>query len=325
VRRALPTARVGGPDVAGAGGTFMDGFLRHVTSGTNYATGETGTPVDFLSFHAKGRPATVDGHVRMGISTHLKEVDNGFTKVLSVPALAGKPVVIGESDPEGCAACPGPQNAYRNGTLYSSYTVASFARIWELAAKRGVNLEGVLSWSFEFENQPWFAGYRQLATNGVDLPVLNVFRLFAKLGTERVRASSSAQVPLEAVMADGVRGAADVGVLATRNAHGDVAVLLWNYHDDDLPGPDAAVHVDIRALRAKPAAQATLWRIDGAHANSYAAWRAMGSPIAPDASQYAELERASELRGEPVTLQVGRHGAAIDVVVPRQGVALLLL
>ena len=27
VRRALPVARVGGPDVAGAGGAFMDGFL----------------------------------------------------------------------------------------------------------------------------------------------------------------------------------------------------------------------------------------------------------------------------------------------------------
>ncbi|HJO66605.1 MAG TPA: beta-xylosidase, partial [Sphingomonas sanguinis] len=164
VRRALPTARVGGPDSAGAGGAFMDGFLRHVTSGTNYATGQTGTPTDFLAFHAKGQPSFVDGHVRMGIATQLKEVDRGFVKATALPALATKPVVIGESDPEGCAACPGPENAYRNGTMYSSYTAASFARIWELAERRHVNLEGVLSWSFEFENQPWFAGYRQLAS-----------------------------------------------------------------------------------------------------------------------------------------------------------------
>ncbi len=107
---------------------------------------------------------------------------NGFAKIAAVPELASKPIVIGESDPEGCAACPGPQNAYRNGTMYSSYTAASFARIWELAEKQRVNLEGVLTWAFEFEDQPWFAGYRQLSTNGIDLPVLNVFRLFAKLG-----------------------------------------------------------------------------------------------------------------------------------------------
>jgi xylan 1,4-beta-xylosidase len=325
VRRALPTARVGGPDVAGAGGEFMDGFLRHVTSGTNYATGATGTPTDFLSFHAKGRPTYVDGHVRMGIATHLKEVDNGFTKVLSLPALAGKPVVIGESDPEGCAACPGPQNAYRNGTLYSSYTAASFARIWELAARRGVNLEGVLSWSFEFENQPWFPGYRQLATNGVDLPVLNVFRLFSKLGTERVAAASSGQAPLDAVMSEGVRGAADVGALATRDARGDVAVLLWNYHDDVVAGPDATVHVSVKAWRGGRGVRATLWRVDGAHANAYTAWRAMGAPIAPDAAQYAELERAAELREEAVAVTAGaRREVGADVVVPRQGVALLV-
>jgi xylan 1,4-beta-xylosidase len=96
VRRALPVARVGGPDVAGAGGAFMDGFLEHVSSGKNYVTGEIGTPTDFLAFHAKGRPAFVDGHVRMGISTHLKEVDNGFQKIAAVTALAAKPIVIGE-------------------------------------------------------------------------------------------------------------------------------------------------------------------------------------------------------------------------------------
>lgn len=74
--------------------------------------------------------------------------------------------------------------------------VGSFARIWDLAARRRVNLDGVLSWAFEFENQPWFAGYRQRSTNGVDLPVLNVFRLFAKMGPERIAATSSAQVAL---------------------------------------------------------------------------------------------------------------------------------
>ena len=109
VRRALPTARVGGPDVAGSGAKFMEGFLRHVTAGTNYATGETGTPTDFVSFHAKGSPVFIDGHVRMGIAAQLKTVDAGFSMIAAVPELRSKPIVIGESDPEGCAACQGPQ------------------------------------------------------------------------------------------------------------------------------------------------------------------------------------------------------------------------
>jgi xylan 1,4-beta-xylosidase len=325
VRRALPGARVGGPDVAGPGGAFMDGFLKHVTSGTNYATGETGTPTDFLAFHAKGRPTFVDGHVRMGISDHLKGVAQGFDKVRLVAALAEKPVVIGESDPEGCAACPGPQNAYRNGTMYSSYTAASFARIWELARKRRVNLEGVLSWSFEFEDQPWFAGYRQLATNGVNLPVLNVFRMFAQLGPEQVAATSDAQAALESMIENGVRADADVGVIATRTAAGKIALLLWHYHDDDVPGPDAVVRISLNGLARTATRIATLSRVDGAHANAYAAWQAMGSPLAVNAAQYAELERASELVAEPLAARSRGARAEMEFNLPRQGVALVLV
>ena len=317
VRRALPGARVGGPDVAGAGGAFMDGFLAHVA--------ETGTPTDFLSFHAKGRPSFVDGHVRMGISTQLQEIDNGFKKIAAVRALAARPIVIGESDPEGCAACPGPQNAYRNGTMYSSYTAASFARIWDLAHKHHVNLEGVLSWAFEFEDQPWFAGYRQLSTNGVNLPVLNVFRMFAKLGPERISAASDAQIPLDEIVANGVRGAADVGVLATRTAQGAIALMLWNYHDDDVPGPEAAVRLTIKSPGHKPGA-ATIWRVDEAHGNAFAAWKSMGSPQSPNATQYEQLEKASALESQSLPLPPVRRGSVqLDVSVPRQGVALILL
>jgi xylan 1,4-beta-xylosidase len=328
VRRALPTARVGGPDVAGPGGTFMDGFLKHVSSGKNYVTGETGTPTDFLAFHAKGSPRFVDGHVRMGISTHLKGADEGFAKIAGVPALAAKPIVIGESDPEGCAACPGPQNAYRNGTMYSSYTAASFPRIWALAEKRRVNLEGVLTWAFEFEDQPWFAGYRQLSTNGVDLPVLNVFRLFARLGEHKLPATSSGQVALEEIVANGVRGErSDVGTLATRDADGRIAVLLWNYHDDDLPGPDAAIQLSIAGLKGKAVSAATVWRVDKEHANAFTAWQKMGAPQSPNERQYVELEQASKMAPETLQAQPGasRGGVSFKLSVPRQGVALVVL
>jgi xylan 1,4-beta-xylosidase len=323
VRRALPTARVGGMDSAGSGGTFMDGFLTHVTTGRNFATGQTGTPTDFLSFHSKGRPSFVDGHVRMGIGTHLKEVNGGFDKVLSLPALAKKPVIIGESDPEGCAACPGPQNAYRNGTMYSSYTAASFARIWELARARGVNLEGVLTWAFEFENQPWFAGYRQLSTNGVNLPVLNVFRLFSRMGGEKLGASSGGQMPLQALMEQGVRGDADVGVLATRHADGHLAILLWHYHDDDVPGPDATITVQLKGVKKARLGEVRLSRVDGRHANAFAAWKAMGSPASPNATQYQQLEQASELVAETISPGETRDRPVFEVTLPRQGVALL--
>ncbi|MBJ6121546.1 beta-xylosidase [Sphingomonas sp. BT553] len=325
VRRALPDARVGGPDVAGSGGAFMDAFLAHVARGKNFATGKVGTPTDFLAFHAKGSPSFVDGHVRMGIANHLRGVDTGFAKIAAVPELNDKPIVIGESDPEGCAACPGAQNAYRNGTMYSSYTAASFARIWDLAAKHRVNLDGALTWAFTFEDQPWFAGYRQLATNGIDLPVLNVFRLFAKLGPDRLATTSSGEVSLATMIADGVRGTPDVAAIATRDAAGRVAILAWHYHDDDVAGPAARVRIAVAGLGGAPRAMRT-WRVDATHANAFTAWKAMGSPIAPDADRYAQLARAATLTADaPQRIETRGGRATIDLTVPRQGVVLIEL
>jgi xylan 1,4-beta-xylosidase len=70
--------------------------------------------------------------------------------------------------------------------MYSSYTAASSARKHDLAAKHGVNLEGALTWAFEFKDQLYFAGFRVLASNNIDLPVLDIFRMFAKMKGERV-------------------------------------------------------------------------------------------------------------------------------------------
>jgi xylan 1,4-beta-xylosidase len=322
VRRALPSARVGGPDVAGAGGALMDGFLRHVTTGTNYATGKVGTPTDFLSFHAKGQPTVVDGHVRMGISNQLKTADEAFEKIVAIPELSHKPIVIGENDPEGCAACPGPQNGYRNDTLYSSYTAASYARLWELARRRNVNLEGALTWAFTFVGQPWFAGYRQLATNGIDLPVLNVFRLFARLGPEQVEATSSAEVPLERIVSEGVRDTPDVGVLATRAVDGATDILLWHYRDDDVSGPEAQVRLSVGGLASAHRYRVRIWRVDKHNGDAFTAWKALGSPSKPNEEQIATLVRASQLSAQEVSL-AGEQPLQLNRSIPLQGVELI--
>jgi xylan 1,4-beta-xylosidase len=254
VKRALPTARIGGPHSTGPGNAtareFLRGFLEHCARGKNYATGATGAPLDYIGFHAKGRPEVVDGHVRMGISNQLTDIEQGFATVAAFPEWKNTPIVIGESDPEGCAACSArvyKQNGYRNGTMYSSYTAASFPRKYELAKRHGVRLLGIVTWAFEFEDQPWFDGFRDLATNGIDKPVLNVFRMFGMMGRRQVAADSSAAVSLDDLVQGGVRSAPDVGALASR-AGTTATVLLWHYHDDDVAGPAAMVDVTVSGL-----------------------------------------------------------------------------
>ena len=328
VRRALPEARVGGPHGAGgAGGTFLREFLEHCARGKNHATGATGTPLDFIAFHAKGAPALVDTHVRMSMGRQLKDIDDAFAVIASFPAYRHTPVIIGECDPEGCAACRRPQDAYRNGTMYSSYTAASFPRIVELADHHGVNLEGALTWAFTFEDQPLFAGFRQLASGGLDLPVLNTFRLFAQMTGQRIATTSSSGHNAATILAQDVRAHADVSAQASLDGK-KLSVLLWHYHDDDVPGPAAAVELKLAGLPAEATdVRVSHHRIDAEHSNAYTAWQAMGSPARPDAAQFAALERAATLAtiAPPPIVRTSPGRADLQFSLPRQAVSLLTL
>jgi xylan 1,4-beta-xylosidase len=332
VKRALPTARVGGPHSTGPGSEqaakFLRDFLEHVVRGKNYATGQTGSPIDYVGFHAKGSPKVVEGHVQMGISNQLRSVARGFEIVASFPELKSLPIIIGESDPEGCAACSvrfHPQNGYRNGTMYSSYTAASFARKHDLAARHQVNFEGAVTWAFEFEDQPYFDGFRDLASNGIGKPVLNVFRIFGLMGGQRVAAQSSGANDLDLMLKDGVRDKPDVSALANRQDR-SVEVIVWNYHDDDIPGALAAVELSVEGLPANRV-RVSHYRVDKQNSNSYEVWKQMGSPQKPSPEQYAQLEKASELQllKSPEWLHSTQGRLTLNFNLPRQGVSLLKL
>jgi xylan 1,4-beta-xylosidase len=328
VRRALNTARVGGPETAGGPGRgFLREFLLHCARGTNGVSGKIGSPLDFVSFHAKGSPVFTNGHVRMGMASQFKNIDDAFAVIASFPEFKKLPVVIGESDPEGCAACREPRDAYRNGTMYSSYTAASFPREYELAQQHGVNLEGALTWAFEFEDQPPFAGFRQLASAGIDLPVLNTFRMFARMSGQRIAVASSAGLDAQTILKSGVRGRPDVSALASLDKT-KLAVLIWHYHDDDVPGPDAQVDLALDNLPfANGDAKMTHYRIDAEHSNSYQAWRRMGSPPHLSDNQFSELEQAGQLAmlGPPEKIRVENGRANFKFNLPCQAVTLLVV
>ncbi len=333
LRRALPTARIGGPHVTGPNGErtqqYLRAFIEHCLRGTNGATGKTGSPLDFVAFHAKGAPRVTEaGHVRMGLSNQLRAISNGFEIAASYPELRNIPVVIGESDPEGCAACPArvyPANIYRNGTMYSSYTAEQIARTYELTDRHRVNLLGSVTWAFEFEDQPYFDGFRDLSTNGIAKPVLNVFRMLGKMRGDRVTVESSGAVPLDTILEAGVRDRPDVGALASRAADG-IAVLVWNYHDDDLPAAAADVDLAIDGVgNARP--RLHHYRVDRDHSNAYEIWKALGSPQKPTADEQARLEAAGQLQMlDPPKLVTAADGrVSLTFPLPRQAVSLVTL
>lgn len=330
LKKACPECRIGGPHTTSPRSDqalqFLMNFITHCLRGINWATGKPGTPLEYIGFHAKGSPEYTDGKIRMNMGAQLNDIQRGFSSLREFPELKNIPVIIGECDPEGCAACSAardPRYGYRNGTMYSSYTAASFARIYELMDSLKVNLQGAVSWSFEFEDQDWFAGFRELATHGIDKPVLNVFRMLGKMKGSRLAVQSSQGKSATAIIEQGVRDQPDIHALASIQGH-NAWILVWNYHDLDQPAPARTVELTLQNLVAKKW-KVRHYRIDQNHSNAFEKWKAMGSPQQVKEEQYRVLERAGQLEelGPPQSIQRSPGPARLRFELPAQGLSLL--
>jgi xylan 1,4-beta-xylosidase len=105
-------------------------------------------------------------------------------------------------------------------------------------------------------------------------------------------------------------------------------VLVWHYHDDDTPGPEADVDLLLENLPlVEGGVTVENFRIDGDHSNAFAAWKRIGSPQQPTPGQYSLLEKAGRLAtldgSENVRVAGGK--AALKFKLPRQAVSLLQL
>jgi xylan 1,4-beta-xylosidase len=149
--------------------------------------------------------------------------------------------------------------------------------------------------------------------------------MLGQMGGDRVAVESTGAVPLETVRDVGVRERADITALASRQERA-IAVLVWNYHDDDLAAPPAMVTLTIAGV---PAASAlvTHYRVDRERSNTYEVWKKMGSPQAPSKQQVAALEKAGELQGPwpPRRAAATQGKIVVTFALPRQGVSLVKL
>ena len=201
-------------------------------------------------------------------------------------------------------------------------------RTLELEARQGVKVRGLLTWAFTFPDTPYFAGYRALESNGIDMPVLNAFKLLGSLDGARLPVTSSGARTLDDILANGVRGTADVDAMASLNGGGQVQVLVWNYHDDIVAAPATPVHLSVR-VPASFGARATVTnlRADETHGDAYTLWVAQGSPAAPSAAQLTALRQGME----PTLLEPARAvdvvagAVALDFALPRYGISLVTL
>jgi xylan 1,4-beta-xylosidase len=149
--------------------------------------------------------------------------------------------------------------------------------------------------------------------------------MFGLLGSERVKVSSSGAISSDEITLHGVRGRPDVNAMATRKER-EVEILIWNYHDDDSPAPDAQIDAVIRGL-PKQARSGLMehYRIDSSHSNAFALWKKLGSPQSPSPEQFDQFEAAGQLQllGSPAWVPILQGNVHLQFALPRQALSLV--
>ncbi len=327
VRSAFPAALVGGPATTGdlvradgsegSGPAFLDAFLDHSAAG--------GVPLDFVSFHTKGsifrsfrtyQPAGTPSPQGQSPSTSkmLREVARGLEAIAKrKPELGKLPCLIDECDPSVPAHYGRFDNssfAFRNSEYYAVFQCNIMKKLLDLEERSGVPIDAATAWAFYFEGERCFEGTRSLLTyGGVEKPVLNAYRMLARLGRWRLAASSSAASTVPSLL-DASEDQEEVDVVATLSEDGRCQVLLWRHADDQYLKDRQGRRIRLRVLGLSEGVWTVRqWRVDDAHSNAYRRWLELGAPDYPDPQQLEALHARSRLERCGEDLEVAtEHG-----------------
>ena len=289
----IPQAKLGGPAVTSPGrpeaGDFLRSFLGHCAGGENSATGNIGVRLDFITFHTKGASYRTDqnaGKQTPSIRTLLGHVEAGLRIVDEFPVFNRLEINLSECDPDGWAAGgkhDNPNLIFRNTEYYASFLASTVCKLADY------RIDGMVTWAFQFEGREYFEGLRSLSTNGIDKPVLNVFRMLARLGGMRLASSCGREKPEQ-------ENGFEVSSIAAKDQSGTIRLFLASHHDDWDQSAAQKINIRIKGLEKDCSYTVTGLQISGRDANSHHAWIEMGEPQRPSAEQLRELKDASGLR-----------------------------
>ena len=281
IHTVMHGARFGGPattgssDPEGNAARFLRAFLAHIKGGVNMYSGEKGTRIDFTSFHTKGGGYRFDALAEKQIPSVKALLENVKVQsdIIKEYGYGGLECVLSEADPDGWAAGGRFDNFnlnFRNTEYYASYVMSAYKNLYDLAEKQEMDMRP-LAWAFMFEGERCFEGTRSFSTQGINKAVFNLFRLFAKMGRQRIRLTSSRDNdPLAYRDLNGTQEGPEIDGWATCDGPDSLQILLYCHHDDWDVQESFDVELTLENLGFSGKAEVRHTRIDAEHSNAYA-------------------------------------------------------
>ena len=342
--------RVGGPDSAWADSGMLETFLEHCDSGTNYATGGTGSRLDFISFHAKGTgkrggkvlPPDFDQIAR-------RDLLKGVSVIREFPRYRDLPLLLNEWDidvwsPGGIHDLPG--FSFRNTSYFPVFLIRTVKEMLDLCDREEINVELITQWTFYFHGFRCFEGTRSLVDPmGIRKPLFNGFELLARLGDERLPVTtddtakdiapgqeagmSCRRRPRDAADAEAlgpemcIQPYPQIDGMATRDS-GGIQVLVWNQIVDVESISPRRVRIKVDGLDGYNSVRVTEYRVGPRHSNAHTIWQQLGCPDYPDEEQIAamrERERLEAIRTD-VPIPVRNGVLELETTLPTHAASL---
>lgn len=289
---ADPQIKVGGPGIAG-NRQYMVHFLKHVTEGTNYVTGEKGTRIDFISWHGYGN------------TTPLLMKNKAFLDLIKsdFPQLADREMQMNEwGQPLRVDGKPAP-----SWSSYSEFEAAFLCRFVDgLYSNPDSMPQMFLKWGRLTGSGMggWRTLTRYIGDEPVPTPVFHAYALLGRLGPERL-AVEQPDWP------------ATARAIATRTGDG-VQVLLYRFDEENQDGIGVPEDVKVTIRLIDNDSSSAIYRIDQDHSNFYRAWERAERNPEPGKVLSKRIQAAAKLHVEPLpadSIENGIHKYSVKLPV----------
>lgn len=332
VHSVLRDARLGGPATTGpwegpgSSLEFLDRFLNHCRNGINFVLGEKGTRLDYVTFHTKGGgfPFKINApKATPSVQSMVNQVRLGLEAVKKY-GYSDHEVILSEADPDGWAAggrFDNPNMNFRNTEYYASFVASSYHHIEKLAKSMGMDVRP-LAWAFMFTGERCFEGTRTFTTQGIDKPVFNLFKMYARMGDRSVFFTNSQKIDL----LQGRENTAepDVSGMASISNDGRIQIIIYSHHDDWDFNKVINIELEIGNLVGKSISMKH-YRIDKTHSNAYTEWVLQGGANYPSKQVYDKIKAKDDLElFEPErTIDVLENKAVMRFILPTHAVSMI--
>lgn len=325
VKAVSPEIKIGGPALTSTG-TYnkpenLRMFLDHVVNGVNHATGQKGSPVDFISIHtyggssAGGGPGREFPEVNYLIEQHVRYADMRD----EYPALRNVPIHVEEWGEASGGTTGVKEKAtadIRNSQYGAAFLTAWVGKHIRMQQENDRKIEGFTFCSSGYETiaEADFMGYRTLDTrNGFYKPILNGYQMLIKLDKNLIATETT--------------GKENIVSFATRDRD-RICILVTNYqHEKPFnDGRSERISLEVKTHWEAKSGPVTVnhWRIDEQHSNAYTVFKELGSPQLPNPLEIDKIKSRMSLEqlGTPQKSK-NAESVKVDFYLPCNGVSLI--